>query len=207
MHVLTVLYVGLEAGTRDDVKVIHLPLIQIIPRPHSETASAFAKLHEATHIIMTSKSAVQCSKEHLLNDSVKDKQYICVGKATAGALQNLGIQNIATAENECQEGIIELIDAQELKNSLFFWAHSSRSRPILKNYFEKKGYAYIECLLYDTQFIFPETQLELQKVDEIHFTSPSCVEAFFHFFGPPPKHIKLHTKGHVTQSYLDSLLS
>ncbi len=196
------LYTGLDAPKRQDIEVIHAPLIKIIPKEAKEVASAFATIHDATHIVITSKSTVALAKEFLTQISAP---FISVGKATTSHLEAIGIQHILTAKNECQEGIAELIDSMNLKNPIFFWPHSSLSRPVLSHYFKEKHYECIEFALYDTHFVRPEDPIDLQAIDEIYFTSPSCVEAFFHFFGPPPKHATLHFKGEVTKKHLEKL--
>jgi hydroxymethylbilane synthase len=195
------LYVGLQAEKRSDKQVLHLPLIQVVPKPFASFEQAF----KATHIIMTSKTAVEYSRKHL--PSLSDKQFISVGQSTTRKLEQAGIRNILTAKNECQEGIIELIERLSLKDPCFFWPHSSRSRSVLRDYFEKRGCQFTECHLYDTLFKTPECRPNFAEVSEIHFTSPSTVEAFFHFFGPPPAHATLCTKGPITKACLDSFLA
>ncbi len=197
----TVLYTGLDAPISSDTNVIHTPLIQIVPKDVSEIALAFEKAKSATHIIITSKTATTLSSPHL--KSLINKQFISVGAATTCSLQNLGITNILTASNECQEGIIELLETLALTNPFFFWPHSALSRPIISEYFKQKAYPFIEYVLYNTVFKAPAFALNFEQIDEIHFPSSSSVDAFFHFFGAPPKHAKLHTKGPVTSAYLE----
>lgn len=197
------LFTGLEAPKRQDVEVIHLPLITIVPKAPLALASTFARIDEATHIIVTSKTTVALAKEHFQNTK---KIYISVGSTTTAHLEAIGITNIVTSKNECQEGIIELLEELALTNPTFFWPHSSLSRSILSNYCREKNYPLIECHLYDTHFVTPKESVNLETIHEIHFTSPSCVQAFFRHFGPPPAHITLHCKGSVTKACLESFL-
>lgn len=195
------LYVGLEAPKQSDVRVVHLPLITIAPSPKLE--SCFARIDEATHIIVTSKTTVALAKKYFQNAK---KIYISVGSATTTHLEAIGIKNIITAKNECQEGIIELLEELAIANPTFFWPHSSLSRPIINHYCREKNYPLIECHLYDTHFVTPKEPVNLETIHEIHFTSPSCVQAFFHHFGSPPNNISLHCKGAVTKACLDTFL-
>ncbi len=190
-----VLHVGLEAPKRDDAFVTHLPLIEIVPKVGPD----LLRMQEATHIIVTSKTTVSLIKEHLIQTGA---QFISVGSATTESLMSLGIKNVLTTPNECQEGAIELIDSLTFDDPFFFWPRSSLARPLLERYFEEKGFRYIACEVYNTLFKAPDRDISLQEFDEIHFTSPSTVDAFFHFFGRPPEGIDLKTKGHVTQSRL-----
>ena len=94
----TALYVGLEAPTLEASKdaatrIIHLPLIKIVPKEASEIATAFSRLYEATHIIVTSKTTVRLAKEHFAHAK---KKYISVGKATTAQLQELKVEEIET---------------------------------------------------------------------------------------------------------------
>ena len=188
------LYVGLEAPSGDDV--LHVPLIKIVPKSNVDCNIP----QETTHIIVTSKTTVAICTSIFAKQSLP---FISVGRSTTLALTALGISNVLTASNECQEGIIQLIDAGQFTQPHFFWPHSSLSRPTLKKYFLKKGYAFTECTLYDTVFTEPTISVDLQKITQIHFTSPSTVDAYFQYFGAPPSHVKLHTIGPVTKAHLD----
>lgn len=199
----TILYVGLEAPKRDDVNIIHCPLIHVIPLNTHEVQEAFTKLPDVSHIIVTSKTAVSC----LQHIAPLEKVFLSVGKATTSTLERMGAKEILTATNECQEGVITLIENLTNKPSHLFWGHSSLSRPLLRNYCEEKHLPLIECVLYQTLFSEPKMALALDAIDEIYFTSPSTVESFFHFFGPPPKQALLHTQGEVTKNCLLENLS
>jgi len=56
--------------------------------------------------------------------------------------------------------------------------------------------------VYETHFKAPESTPDFTNIRDIYFTSPSTVDAFFHFFGKPAGHIKLHAIGHVTEQHL-----
>ena len=79
---------------------------------------------------------------------------------------------------------------------------SSRSRPVIAQFFQEKEIRYQACDLYDTvtQALKPKPDLKL--VDEIVFTSPSTVSAFLEIFGKLPKDKKLTAIGPVTQEML-----
>lgn len=194
----TILYVGLDAPARDDAHIIHCPLIEIV----AIDSLHLLPLDSITHVIVTSKSAIP----YLQPLPIWHKSFISVGQATTRALQLAGATKISTAQNECQEGIIELIDRLAPHLPSFFWGHSSLSRPHIANYLQQKGYPLINSILYETRFKEPTLSLPLTSIDEIHFSSSSTVDAFFHFFGPPPKNILLHTQGAITQKCLEQHL-
>ncbi len=206
MH--TILYTGLECPkeyhTRTDVHLIHCPLIEVVPRPYAQISDALSHLQKATHVIVTSKTAVYCLKPYLFLAS--KAQFLSVGKATTSTLENLGIHDILTAESECQEGLISLISAQPLQSPFFFWGHSALSRPLLKEFINKSAVPHIAFVLYDTRFKEPSLPISLDNIDEIVFSSPSTVEAFCHFFGSLPQNKKLSAKGQVTEQAIKSKL-
>ena len=76
----------------------------------------------------------------------------------------------------------------------------------MNDYFEKKGLRYRECLLYETLPAQLDKLPDLNKVDEIHFTSPSTVRAFLKLYGCFPKNKSLTAIGPVTQEYLQTEL-
>ncbi len=188
MHAL---YVGLDAPPN----ALHIPLIEIVPKKLSLLSD------EITHIIITSKTTVHLHHELL----PKDTMYFSVGKATSACLKKYGITNVSQALNECQEGIIEEIEKHKLNAPSFYYPHSSLSRPILKEYLDKKGYRYTEEIAYETHFKPPSQEIDFSSISAIYFTSPSTVDAFFHFFGKPLEHISLHPIGPITSERIQIL--
>lgn len=196
----TALYVGLDAPMRSNVKVIHCPLIEVIPRPKDspDIKDALAKLPEVTHVIVTSKTAATCLLELNIDPS---KVFLSVGRKTSDALY--WTKNVLTAQRECQEGICELIEELKLSSPLFFWGHSH----IARSFITEQLHPLIECVLYETHYKAPARPIDMNTIDEIHFSSPSSVDAFFHFFGTPPSHIVLHSRGDETKKALNKKLS
>ncbi|MBS0656303.1 MAG: uroporphyrinogen-III synthase [Verrucomicrobia bacterium] len=191
----TVLHVGLEPPQREDVKIIHCPLIETVPR----VLESLSGIDEATCVIATSKTAVRCLfQEYREAEELKKKLFLSVGRATTECLKSFGVQDITTAQDESQEGVVELIRDMKGAHRSFFWGHSALSRQFLSNFIREEGYALVECVLYDTVYRRPETFVCLDEVDEIFFSSPSTVAAFCSFFGELPKDKKLHAQGRQT---------
>jgi uroporphyrinogen-III synthase len=106
------------------------------------------------------------------------------------------------AQDETQEGVVQLLKSLPLENSYIFLPRSSLSRPVLVQFFEEQGIRYQTFDLYDTVTQGLEPKPDLDLVDEIVFTSPSTVRAFIEIFGALPKHKKLVAIGPITQSAL-----
>jgi hydroxymethylbilane synthase len=184
-----VLYLGLEAPQGIDKSYLHCPLIKICPKTIPPVPEG------VTHIIMTSKTAVRYFKP------TPEYHYLSVGKATTNELLSFGCDNVLTATVESQEGIIELIKTLSHPNPIFFWPHSSRSRPLLHTFCKENNFHLIGCELYDTLFKKPAVEIDFETLDAIYFSSPSTVDAFFTFFDALPNK-KIITQGKITEDYL-----
>lgn len=190
-----ILHVGLQPPSpKAGEQIIHCPLIRIVPRPYD--AEAFKDIDAYTHLIFTSKSAVEifCSYQK----DIGGKEVFAVGHATALCLLEHGIPVTETAQDERAEGLIALLEKRDLSQAYLFWPHSAQARPILRDYLKQKRLRYRECLLYDTLPLKPDPLPNLAQIDEIHFTSPSTVDAFVQFFGRLPKDKALKAIGPVT---------
>lgn len=208
----TVLYLGLHLPERRDVHFVHYPIIKIIPRPFEEPLiqKVYRQLPEFTHLVFTSQSAVAIFFEFLpllghSLDRIKKMRVIAVGKATAKKIEGYGIRVQTCSEEECAEGIVAKLESMDLKQARILWSHSALSRTVLTDYFIHKQISFESCVLYDTlpNRDFPKPNLE--KIDEIMFTSPSCIEAFIEIMGELPVGKRLACQGPITKQVLDNL--
>jgi hydroxymethylbilane synthase len=195
-----VLYFGLEAPQNDDVRMIHYPLITTRPLPKEDSMIQKGLLFAKTcsHVIVTSKMAVRYLFElhPLFRDDVS---FISVGKATTKELEKRGIRHIMTASEETQEGIISLLSENMPAASSFFWPRSLLARNTLLHFLEKSPHPFFSCVLYETHKMLPNNAISFDDVDELFFSSPSCVDAFFEFFKELPKGKKVRTQGPITE--------
>ena len=189
-----VLYTGLEAKT---------PLIETIP---CWTATSFERLHEATHLLFTSKTAVRYFREAIDNKEVVNKTAIAVGRQTENELIKAGFNKIYTSSIETSEGVCELIQTLCLQTATFFWPHSKKSRPVIRNFFQQHNIQLFECILYDTVTRLDITLESLDDKEAIFFSSPSCIDAFLHHYGSFPEGKTLSCQGEVTSEYLQQII-
>lgn len=183
----TKLYLGTDPTPTFD-KIIHYPVIKIVPRQRVELPSY-------THVIFTSKNAVDIFCDRY---KIADKQIIAIGKITAERLLRRGLKPDLIAEEETQEGIIAALCLEDLTDATFLLPRSSLSRPVLTKFLEK-------CHvidLYDTVMNRPDIHIDWQTIDEIIFTSPSTVEAFFTLHPTLPKSIPMTPIGPITKHAL-----
>ena len=195
------LYFGLECPQCDDVIMIHYPLITTLPRNDHEIQKGLMFAKGCSHIIVTSKMAVRylfdCHPIFAPNVC-----FISVGKATTEEVKKYGNFHILTSLDECQEGVILLISSILSPSTSFFWPHSSLSRNDLKDFLKNCNAPFFECVFYETHKTLPNNHISFDDVDELFFSSPSTVEAFFEFFKKLPEEKQVLTQGKVTERTL-----
>jgi len=216
----TVLYLGIKKPDlsskfifdQEKTHLIHYPIIKTMPRPKKDSKDSLKYFLDFTHIIFTSKTSVNLIFDYLTSFSfpqhlIQQKQYIAVGSNTAKQLYKLGIKNVLVGNPETAEGVVDLLNTLPLKNSFFFWPHSSLSRNTLSNFFLINSLRYNECILYDTIPFLTDPLPDFSEVDEIVFTSPSTIDAFLLFFETLPLNKVLTPIGPVTKAALEKKFS
>lgn len=210
-----VLYLGLDPTHYPSTgQITHWPIIQIVPRHFKDPLiqKALDEFDRYTHLVFTSKSAVDILKSFLIQLEIPlgkwtSKKNLAVGKATAKYLEGVGMKEVITASKERAEGIIELIQTLPLENAHFFWPHSSKSNPALEDFFKVQKISYTSSVFYDPKPYIPSNLPSLTYYDEIVFTSPSTIDAFLEIFKKFPPHIQLSSIGPVTEAYLNKILN
>lgn len=212
--IANLLYLGLNPDTslKQRFNVIHYPVIHIEPFPFDkpDIRHMFIHLNSFTHILFTSQSAVSIFFNYLskyYGDSgiLSGKRILAIGQSTAKSLKGHGVTLAAIASEESSEGILKLLDKENLQEANVLWPHSALSRPIIADYFKTHDLTLTECLLYTTHPQKLEPVPSIADVDEIVFTSPSTVDAFLSIYGTFPKNKTLSCIGPITQEYLDNL--
>ena|SRR3990167_6356418 len=195
---MRLLYLGTNPKRYQTTKtIVHQPLIQIEPISilPKEIDSIWAGV---SHILFTSPNAVHCWSQ-IASFHLDEKEKIAIGIGTADALQQIG-QSCIQAAMATQEGVIETIRKMEI--SFLLWPHSLKSRPVLQEFLKEKKIPFYSFALYQPVVQIPHPILDLNEFDEIVFTSPSVVDAFFEIYKIVPRNIKLTAIGSVTEKYL-----
>ncbi|MCI5051925.1 MAG: uroporphyrinogen-III synthase [Simkaniaceae bacterium] len=206
------LYLGLDpTNYQTDSRLTHLPIIEIVPRCSSEIRATFSHLSDFTHIIFTSKTAVNLFCKHfeeLRPSSLDGKKLLAIGAGTAKCMQEQGLKVDKIAEYESQEGMIELLESVDLTGANILLPRSAIARPLLTHFLVERGVRHQVCILYDTVTRRPKEIPDLRNFDEVIFTSPSTVDAFLRLWRHLPKKVRPISIGPVTQNALhDKLLS
>lgn len=181
------LYLGLRSPSH---LYHHFPIITIKPLP-------FEPVKGATHLIFTSRTAVQMYKEHIQYEKI-----LAVGKKTA---QELLPHSSLIAELEQAEGIIALLKKENLENAHVVFPKSYHSREVISQWLREKNVRFTEIPLYTQE----ETSLNLPDTTpfkRIHFTSPSTVNAFMSLYGKMPEHKEIVSIGPITSLALEKVM-
>jgi len=199
-----ILYLGSDPSRfASEGDVTHLQLIEIVPRPIEEIEWVLADWEEYTHLLFTSKHAVSLFFSLLKSRGFAPKHsVIAVGQTTAKIAVQYGWKEPLCASSECQEGVLDLLRKMDWKSSDYIlMPRSSLARGALENYCIEQNLRHQVCDLYDT---IPKKVLlpDLEQFDQIFFSSPSTVKAFFSLIQKLPKRPELKAIGSVTQQNL-----
>lgn len=198
-----ILYLGLDP-TRfvHEGELVHVPLIEIVPRDYAgELKQAFECLAEYTHVIITSPAAAKLYAHHA-SARQRSKVYVSVGKGTTQVLQQHGIEVAYTAPHPCAEGIVSLLKELDLTSAHLFFPRSSLGRSVIGDYCTTHHIKLTMIDLYDTRPTHHPLP-DLSQFDEIVFTSPSTVHAFFARAPHHPDRAQCLAIGPITQRTLD----
>ncbi|MFI5333728.1 MAG: uroporphyrinogen-III synthase [Chlamydiales bacterium] len=206
----TTLYLGTNPAHFPAVgHLVHYPVIKIVPRDAHlpELKQAYDRLKEYTHLIFTSKNAVETFYMHLKElgkekTALEGKVIVAIGRVTERHLALHGVKADIAAEEETQEGVIEALQKQNLEEAFIFLPRSSLARDALTLFLQEQGVRFLACDLYDTLPQKLEPVPDLAHVDEIVFTSPSTVDAFLQIYGRLPQHKTLLALGPITEERL-----
>ena len=196
-----ILYLGIDPSRFYSQKnLIHYPVIRTEKIVSHQLKKAKELWPKFTHVIFTSRTA---ARYWLEEDLPIHPTVIAVGKSTASLLEQAGCSPLI-AEEETQEGVIELLQSIQLDDAFIFWPKSKQARPILSHYLRGENRIILD--LYSTVLQKLEPVPKLDDVEEIVFTSPSTVRGFMGIYKSLPKRVKLTAIGPITQKELNRFI-
>lgn len=198
------LYLGTDPEHCQAENLLHYPVIKIVPL--KIPAHIWEDFAQYSHILLTSKNAVQIFLAQLSDKSLLHKKLVAIGKSTAAKLTQVGYPPHLISRDESQEGVIQLLKTQDLSQAYLLYPRSSLARKKLESYLINRGVRHQICDLYETVFQKPEPVPDFTQIDEIIFTSPSTVKGFLAAFGSIPSNKKLTCIGPITEDELKKLL-
>jgi uroporphyrinogen-III synthase len=207
---MTILYLGTDPSSYQHLDgLVHYPVIKTVPLeipPH-----LWDDFPDYSHILFTSKNSAAIFLDALKKtpwtlEELKKKTLVAVGRSTAAALAASGCAPQLVAEQEMQEGVIEILQSQELTGAYIFYPRSTLARKNLENFLIEHEIRHQVCDLYETVFQKPGPLPDLSEFQEIIFTSPSTVKGFLALFGALPRDKTLTCIGPITEAELKSAL-
>lgn len=200
------LYFGLDPSRfRTWGKVTHRPLIQTQFNEDLLFLDWGSKIAGATHLLLTSRTSVKLffemmQAQNIPLDALLRLNIIAVGMGTRKALIDKGLYCSYVAQNESQEGIVELIGKMGWKKRYrLLYLKSAQARAYLTQFFEENQ---IHFEAYDLYQTLPQKDADLSDISdykEVVFSSSSCVKTFFDICDALPSSIVPVFKGQVTQ--------
>lgn len=184
--------------------MVHIPLIEIRPFPVQNPVwkQISNALPQTTHLLFTSKSAVDITCNHVQHSLLEHPHVISVGSGTSHTLAENQLPAWRTAEDERAEGIVDILAQLDLSEAYLLWPHSSGARSVIQDWLNQTGVANLCVPIYDTVTVSQTPRVDPFDFDRIHFTSPSTVDAYWQLFGKPPQGIELTAIGPVTAARL-----
>lgn len=200
-----VLFTGLSAkrfflkGT-----YFHLPMIKIKPLDdYADFDRHIRVIRSFDWIVFTSRYAAQYFFQRLVKigldaRALQNIKISAVGSSTAATLRNLGIIADLIPQVETSKGLLDTFKRIPLEGRKIFLPHSDISDKGLANGLRNFGAEVTGCIAYRNIMPGNLPDLDLDKFDEIIFTSPSCVRNFVKRYGKPPKKTAIRCIGDVT---------
>jgi len=184
----------------------HTPLIKLY-KSQTPPAAVAAALIAADYIVFTSRHGVSFFFDFLKDNKtdlrrLSDKQVIAVGAVTAQVLADLHIYPDYVSETESAEGIIRYFTDNHIKNKTVLLPRSDIGLKSFSNALQSLGNEVIDLTVYNNIINEEAEKQDLNRFDEIHFTSPSGVNAFLALYGSLPEGIVLTAKGLTTENKL-----
>ncbi len=207
-----VLFTGLSAK-RFFLKgnYFHLPMIKIEPLDnYADFDRQIKVIRSFNWIVFTSRYAVQyffqrLDKIGLDTRWLQDIKIAAIGTSTAARLRGFGIIADLTPKVETSKGLLNALKSIPLKGRRIFLPHSDISDKGLAKGLKNFGAKVTASVAYRN--IMPENlpSFDLNKFDEIVFTSPSCARNFVKRYGKPPKKVAIKCIGDVTRAQAKKL--
>jgi uroporphyrinogen III methyltransferase / synthase len=176
------------AGFSKHGEVIHKPLIEIRPlAEYNQLFAVFEHLHDFHWIIFTSRYAVQYFFAGLLRKgkdtrSLAEVRIASVGSVTTAELLKYGIVPDLQPEIESSEGMVALFRQHKISQQQILIPRSDIALPILPEGLTEAGNKVVTITVYENALPQNIHPVELEKIDFVVLSSPSCVENFFKIY-------------------------
>lgn len=193
-------------------KVIHQPLIEISRTSEADLIQKIENLHQFDWLFFTSRYSVRFFFETLRN-SGRDSRYlhllhiVSIGCVTSNALKEEGISPDLQAEDESSVGLLKLIQEKGVIAGKVFIPRSNIGLTVLPDGLTSLGWEVETFPIYTNKLPEDTVALDLEAVDKIVFSSPSCVSNFIQVYGAFPANKEFIFRGKETEKRFNELIS
>lgn len=214
--------VNLESGTKPSIlvtgttkeeyehlgNVIHTPLIKITESDRTDLLrEGLSKLETFDWLIFTSRYGVKYFFEWLRKEKkdirkLSNSKIASVGKTTTLELENYNIYPELESATESAEGLIEYFKLHKINNQKILLPRSDKGLKYLSEKLIELGNDILDMPIYKNSINTEAAMVDLSRIDQIVFASPSTIDAFIELYGYIPTNVKLVTKGKTTEEYL-----
>ncbi|MFY7842622.1 MAG: uroporphyrinogen-III synthase [Rhabdochlamydiaceae bacterium] len=202
-----VLYLGTDPSfylSQFKCDLIHCPLIHI-KLLEDNLLLLKERWPSFSHVLITSKQTIRLLSHHHL--SFFNKRFIALGPSSAKEIKDHGGNVIQTFSSPCQEGGVEALKNFDWNEVNLVYPRSLLARDHLSTFLQEalSEESLFVCDLYEVVQQPPPLSFDWHGIEEVIFTSPSVVKAFFSIFESLPFHIKPVCIGPVTKNTLEKL--
>lgn len=191
--------------------IVHTPLIEISnTNNQQDLANEIEQLKRYNYLLFTSRYAVHYFFTKLIsmgfdNRELNGLKIVSIGSTTSNELKEIGIKADLEATDNTSEGVVELfqkLKAETGQTGSILLPRSNIALPIIPEGLSNLGY-HVKCVTaYENHFPANPQKVDLNSIDTIVFSSPSCIDGFIKLYGALPKGKNIVCRGSTTQNYL-----
>lgn len=185
--------------------VVHQPLIEITKIENNLNLNhAIDQIASFDWIIFTSRYAVQFFFDDLHNKGLDSRSLAglniaSVGKVTSDALLEKGIIPDLQPEDESSRGLLQEFKVREICPANVLLPRSDIGLTILPEGLKSMGWKVTVVPVYKNALPADLHPVDLKNIDQIVFSSPSCVTNFIELYGHFPENKEFIFRGKETE--------
>ena len=195
-----------ELAGEKQLNIIHQPLIRITRIEQNEKLrTEIFRLKDYDYLFFTSRYTVEFFFEalkelHLDSRTLSRLKIAAIGNITAKALRAHGIEADWQPKEESSEGLLELIRKQQIPAGKVLIPRSELGLPVLPNGLSSLGWMVQTVAVYRNTLPDGLVALNLEGIESIVFSSPSCVTNFLQVYGSFPSGKTFIFRGRETEN-------
>lgn len=203
-----ILVTGLDSTPYSHLgKIVHTPLIDIQPLvDKEELRDKISRLTDFDNLLFTSRNTVYFFFNELRllgKDSrcLRDKKIFSIGHTTSKELAGFGILADFQAEDEDSAGVVEMFKKHHCGGRILV-PRSDLALEFIPEGLKDIGLSVETVVAYRNTMPESVQKVDMDSIDVIVFSSPSCVKNFVKIYGRLPIDKNILVRGKTTYNYL-----